>query len=169
MSSVERAAPLHLKVDGDDGGNNNQPITNNNGDDLLLKTTVFLGASTFASICTLWSEYSVLHTGCGPKSLSDALERGSYLGVLVVAGLSVFVRIVSEGQSLSNVYKNIASKSGMSDDNNVYLYVNLVISCCWGVRGFVDAIHQRRADGWHVRYQRCQVPSNNTTKFGRIV
>jgi len=48
-----------------------------------------------SSVGTLWSEYSVIITGCGPQQLSDSLERGCYLGTLVIAGLSVFVRIVT--------------------------------------------------------------------------
>lgn len=119
VSSLPRAAPLHLR-DGDDDGNN-QHITED-GDDLLLPTITFLLASAFASICTMWSEYSVVTSGCGPRSLPDALERGSYLSVLVVAGLSVFVRIVSGGQTLSEIYQNNTSKSGM----NYNLYFNLV-------------------------------------------
>lgn len=109
-----------LKDDDDDDGNN-QHITKDT-DNLLLPTATFLLASASASICTLWSEYSVLMTGCGPRSLPDALERGSYLSVLVVAGLSVFVRIVSGGQSLSQIYNNNTIKSDMKYN----LFVNLV-------------------------------------------
>jgi hypothetical protein len=88
-----------LDDDDDDGRNDEHDV-------VILTTASMLSASAFASLCTMWSEYSVLTTGCGPMQLSDTLERGCYLGVLFVAGLSVFVRIVSGGQSLSDVYKN---------------------------------------------------------------
>ena len=60
-------------------------------------TSIF---SLLSSVGTLWSEYSVITTGCGPFQLPDSLERGCYLGTLVVAGLSVFMRIVT-GKSMS--------------------------------------------------------------------
>ena len=118
------AAPKHLHLcprDDDDDDDNNQHITNYD-DNLLLPTAAFLFASTFASICTIWSEFSVLISGCGPKHLPDAIERNSYLGVIVVAGSSVFVRIVSGGKSLSQIYADNTSKSDM----NYSLYVNFV-------------------------------------------
>ena len=59
-------------------------------------TSIF---SLLSSVGTLWSEYSVITTGCGPFQLPDSLERGCYLGTLVVAGLSVFMRIVT-GKSM---------------------------------------------------------------------
>lgn len=58
----------------------------------LYVTSIF---SLISSVGTLWSEYSVITTGCGPFQLSDSLERSCYLGTLVVAGLSVFARIVT--------------------------------------------------------------------------
>ncbi len=115
---VSSIPPLHLNKghlddDDDDGGNDEH--------DVVILTSAMLSASAFASLCTIWSEYSVLTTGCGPMQLSDTLERGCYLGVLFVAGLSVFVRIVSGGKSLSDVYKN-------NIDNNFNPYVMLVES-----------------------------------------
>jgi len=120
LTSIPRVAPLHLinkghfDDDDDDGRNDEHDV-------VILTTASMLSASAFASLCTIWSEYSVLTTGCGPMELSDTLERGCYLGVLFVAGLSVFVRIVSGGQSLSDVYKN-------SIDNSFYPYFMLVES-----------------------------------------
>jgi hypothetical protein len=119
LTSIPRVAPLHLNNgqldDDDDDGRNDEH------DAVILTTASTLSASAFASLCTIWSEYSVLTTGCGPMELSDTLERGCYLGVLFVAGLSVFVRIVSGGQSLSDVYKN-------NIDNNFNPYFMLVES-----------------------------------------
>lgn len=120
LSSIPRVTPLHLnngQLDGDDDDDDR----NDDDNVVILTTASMLSASAFASLCTMWSEYSVLTTGCGPMQLSDTLERGCYLGVLFVAGLSVFVRIVSGGQSLSDVYKN-------SIDNNCYPYFTLVES-----------------------------------------
>jgi len=44
------------------------------------------------SIGVLYSEYFIATTGCGPPDLGDALERFCYQGVIVLAGLAVFVR-----------------------------------------------------------------------------
>jgi hypothetical protein len=43
----------------------------------------------------LWSEYSVMTTGCGPLEFPDALERICYQGVTVAAGTALFLRIVT--------------------------------------------------------------------------
>ena len=51
------------------------------------------------SLGVLWSEYSVILTGCGPLNFSDTLERICYQGVIVVAGIALFNRIVT-GKSL---------------------------------------------------------------------
>ena len=48
-----------------------------------------------ASLGVFWSEWAILQTGCGPMFLPDWLERGSYLGVLIVSSVSVFTRIVA--------------------------------------------------------------------------
>ncbi len=87
----------------------------------------------------------MLTTGCGPRSLPDALERGSYLGVFVVAGLSVFVRIVS-GQSLSDVYaKKDSSKSGMG----LYVVENLSLLAVAGafVAVWMQSLKGEQMDG----------------------
>jgi len=52
-------------------------------------------ATLLASIGTIYSEITVIQTGCGPPLLPDIVERSCYLGVLVIAGLSVFLRIVT--------------------------------------------------------------------------
>lgn len=46
-----------------------------------------------ASLCVLWSEYSVITTGCGPLDLSDFLERLCYQADITCAGLYLFSRI----------------------------------------------------------------------------
>ena len=46
------------------------------------------------SLGVLWSEYSILWTGCGPANFSDTLERLCYQGVILTAGLAIFNRIV---------------------------------------------------------------------------
>jgi hypothetical protein len=57
------------------------------------------------SLGVLWSEYSIILTGCGPLNFSDTLERVCYQGVIALAGLSLFNRIVT-GKSLeySSIY-----------------------------------------------------------------
>ncbi|EJK56779.1 hypothetical protein THAOC_23264 [Thalassiosira oceanica] len=51
--------------------------------------------SILAAVGTLWSEVAILITRCGPRFLPDEIERGCYLGVIVVSGLSLFLRIVT--------------------------------------------------------------------------
>ena len=50
--------------------------------------SVFSAAALFSIGCTLWSEYIVIMTGCGPMLLPDVVERSCYLGTLVIAGSS---------------------------------------------------------------------------------
>jgi len=52
------------------------------------------------SIGTLWSEFSVIVTGCGPIQMSDFLERFCYEGVIAVSCAMIFMKIVS-GKSLT--------------------------------------------------------------------
>lgn len=53
------------------------------------------------SLGVLWSELSIIVTGCGPTQFSDFLERLCYQGVIVYAGVALFNRIVLR-QDLSN-------------------------------------------------------------------
>ncbi|GMI27520.1 hypothetical protein TrRE_jg7878, partial [Triparma retinervis] len=53
------------------------------------------------SVGTLWSEYAVAITGCGPIDFNDSLERLCYLGVLASASSVVFTKIVTNS-SLSS-------------------------------------------------------------------
>lgn len=48
------------------------------------------------SVGVLYSEYSIIMTGCGPLNFSDTLERICYQGVIVYAGLALFNRIVTQ-------------------------------------------------------------------------
>ena len=127
VTSFPRArAALHLQENNDDvdDDSNNLQVTTNE-DNLLLPTAIFVLTSMLSSLITLWSEYSVLMTGCGPLSLPDWLERSSYLGVLVVAELSVFVRIVSGGQSLSSIYEDNMNRSSEKYNQYVSLVENV--------------------------------------------
>ena len=45
------------------------------------------------SLGTIYSEWAVATTGCGPLDMGDSLERGCYLVCLMIAALSVFWRI----------------------------------------------------------------------------
>lgn len=47
------------------------------------------------SVGVLWSEYSIIGTGCGPLGFSDTLERICYQGVIVLSGIALFNRIVT--------------------------------------------------------------------------
>lgn len=51
------------------------------------------------SIGVLYSEYSIIMTGCGPPDFGDTLERICYQGVIVYAGLALFNRIVTQFNS----------------------------------------------------------------------
>lgn len=51
------------------------------------------------SIGVLYSEYSIIMTGCGPLKFSDTLERICYQGVIVYAGVALFNRIVTQFSS----------------------------------------------------------------------
>lgn len=66
---------------------------------------VLLGAAvSFASSSVvLWSEASVVLTGCGPLNLNDTLERSTYWITLLVAGSCWFCRLAFQGQSLSSI------------------------------------------------------------------
>ena len=57
------------------------------------------------SVGVLYSEYSILLTKCGPPDLSDFLERICYQGVIVYAGLALFLRIVT-GNGLEATAEN---------------------------------------------------------------
>lgn len=52
------------------------------------------------SLGVLWSEYSIVLTGCGPLDFSDTLERICYQGVIALAGTALFNRIVTGGKGL---------------------------------------------------------------------
>ena len=52
------------------------------------------------SLGVLWSEYSILTTGCGPLNLSDGLERFCYQAVIAFAGLILFTRITTRNNSV---------------------------------------------------------------------
>ena len=59
------------------------------------------------SLGVLWSEYSIIVTGCGPVDLSDGLERACYQGTIVFAGASLFHRIVSGGRGLDDLVVDV--------------------------------------------------------------
>lgn len=59
------------------------------------------------SLGVLWSEYCIIMTGCGPTHFSDTLERICYQGVLVSAGIALFLRIVTGGAPLEETADSI--------------------------------------------------------------
>ena len=86
---VHKATRIILKSN----NNGNDGNISNKGRSVL--TYSLSVAALLASIGTIYSELSVIQTGCGPSLLPDIIERSCYLGVLVIAGLSVFLRIVT--------------------------------------------------------------------------
>ena len=101
--------------------NNDEPDGGRNQDQrkdaelgLLLPVSILSITSILASIGTIWSEYTVFMTGCGPLSLPDVVERSCYLGVLVIAGSSVFARIVTGGSGLAIAI----SGNGIANENS---------------------------------------------------
>ncbi|KAL3794394.1 hypothetical protein HJC23_012931 [Cyclotella cryptica] len=131
-------APHHLSLylglsDGNDDHNNactsNQPKINNAKpiiEDVSLATSLIIPVtciiSTASSIVTLWSEYSVITTGCGPPQLSDAVERGCYLGTLVIAGLSVFARIVTGHDVSTTILQYVSSGIKRNNREDTYAF-----------------------------------------------
>lgn len=73
------------------------------------------------SIGVLYSEYSIIMTGCGPPDFGDTLERICYQGVIVYAGLALFNRIVTQ------------FNSGLEDTAN-NMYGPLQPSTLWQIR-----------------------------------
>jgi hypothetical protein len=78
---------------------------------LAVTTTGMI--SLIGSLGTLWSEYSVILTGCGPPQLADVFERGCYLSTLGLAGLSVFLRIIT-GEGIGSNNKLLRTAETMS-------------------------------------------------------
>jgi hypothetical protein len=62
---------------------------------------------------------SVIRTGCGPQLLPDIVERSCYLGVLVIAGLSVFLRIVT-GSGVADAI--ITNTEDDKDDTSLQIF-----------------------------------------------
>ena len=85
---VHKATRLILKSN----NNGNDGVSNIARSALTYSLSI---AALLASIGTIYSEVSVIRTGCGPPLLPDIIERSCYLGVLVIAGSSVFLRIVT--------------------------------------------------------------------------
>jgi hypothetical protein len=68
------------------------------------------------SFGVLWSESAIILTGCGPMNFSDALELLCYQGVIAVAGLAVFNRIVTQNkQDLANTVQNLYGNDGAGE------------------------------------------------------
>jgi hypothetical protein len=82
----------------DDDGNNKYPI-HVLRDYYRPQDSLFSGIAEIGMGCSigvLYSEFFIIMTGCGPPDFSDTLERISYQGVIVFAGLTLFNRIVTQ-------------------------------------------------------------------------
>ena len=108
---VHKATRLVLK-----SNNNGNDGVNNIGRSILTYSLSI--AALLALIGTIYSEVSVIQTGCGPSLLPDIIERSCYLGVLVFAGLSVFLRIVTG----SGVADAIINTKDDKDDTSLQLF-----------------------------------------------
>ena len=106
---VHKATRLILKSNNNNG--NDGRISNIARSALAYSLSV---AVLLASIGTMYSEVSVIRTGCGPPLLPDIVERSCYLGVLIIAGLSVFLRIVT-GRGLADAIINTETQ----DDKDI--------------------------------------------------
>ena len=58
--------------------------------------------SIAGALGVMWSEYSVMRTGCGPMDLSDNLERLCYEIVIVASGVMLFTRILTRKSLVQN-------------------------------------------------------------------
>jgi hypothetical protein len=97
-------------------GKNSQRMKACASNDILplinISTTCVISLAT--SFGTLWSEYAVIMTACGPPQLSDALERGCYLSTLLLAGVIVFTRIVTRSSGASIVMQFVDNDKSSS-------------------------------------------------------
>ncbi len=59
------------------------------------------------SLGVLWSEYSIVLTGCGPVHFADSLERICYQGLIASAGVTLFTRIVTGGILLEVIAEKV--------------------------------------------------------------
>jgi len=59
------------------------------------------------SLGVLWSEYSIIRTGCGPIDLSDTLEKICYQGVIISTGMTWFLWIITGGIRLDVTVENM--------------------------------------------------------------
>ncbi|KAL9178873.1 hypothetical protein ACHAXT_011846 [Thalassiosira profunda] len=114
-ATSDASAALRLNNNEGDGQDNGA------GNILIFPATALSTTATLAATTTLWSEYAVLRTGCGPSSLPDAIERGCYLVVLAVAGISVFLRIVTGEGVASLAARSIGSSGSGSERDAVVL------------------------------------------------
>jgi len=91
----------------------------------LLSISAVSIISLVSSLGTVWSEYSVILTGCGPTQLSDVLERSCYIGTLFIAGLSLFIRIVT-GKGIAHSILQFEGEMKLEDDKSFILLVEIV-------------------------------------------
>ena len=77
-----------------------------NSSSFRILTSAIGGLILFASSITLWSEWTVFHTSCGPLTLSDVLERTCYQVVLVTFSALWFARIAFQQDLMRSFYTN---------------------------------------------------------------
>lgn len=95
---------------------------------VVATTSLWLLVTWISCAGVFWSEVAVYQTGCGPLSLPDLLERGCYLGVLVVSGLSVFLRMaLQQSQTDLVVLPDPTSTSNNESDSNTASILRLLL------------------------------------------
>jgi hypothetical protein len=74
----------------------------------IINTTVCIITTLFcSSTMVLWSEASIVQSGCGPILLNDVIERVSYLIVFVGGGpVAGFSRVAFPGEYAASVLKH---------------------------------------------------------------
>ena len=82
------------------------PDDDPNSSTFRILTSAIGGLIIVASSITLWSEWTVFQTGCGPLTLSDVLERTCYQVVLVTFSALWFARIAFQQDLMKSFYTN---------------------------------------------------------------
>ena len=115
VAHVHKATRLTLK-----SSNNGNNGISNIGRSIIIASSLSI-AGLLASIGTIYSEITVIQTGCGPPLLPNTIERSCYLCVLVIAGSSIFLRIVTGSGLADAILVNTESQDD-KDDKSLQLF-----------------------------------------------
>lgn len=113
-------------------------VAKDNSDSFFDTTGTAIASSSIASsVITMWSEYSIAVTTCGPTNLNDQVERASYLMVLVVAGCSIFLRIVTGKGLACNL--QVLSPNGKKEEEGMASNLMVMIAELFAVLAVIGA------------------------------